>query len=142
MGATACDNMSIDENIPLEKVRDITRACDKSFGGNLKLTSVLLLGDEDDARLDAIRCIDIGGGCGFILAPGCDLPFNVPERNLVAVAAMVHDQYQREIAKRTIIARSAAAADNVKLPDYAHEPHVSHRRDHARFRLLRARAST
>ncbi|MGD0089769.1 MAG: uroporphyrinogen decarboxylase family protein [Planctomycetota bacterium] len=124
MGATACDNMSIDENIPLEKVRDITRACNKSFGGNLKLTAVLLLGNEDDAKLDAIRCIDIGGGCGFVLAPGCDLPFNVPERNLMAVAAMVHDRYQREVAKRTIIAQSAAGADTVKLPDYAHEPQV------------------
>jgi uroporphyrinogen decarboxylase len=124
MGATACDNMSIDENIPLEKVRDITRACNKSFGGNLKLTAVLLLGNEDDARLDAIRCIDIGGGCGFILAPGCDLPFNVPEQNLMAVAGMVHDAYQREVAKRTIIARSAAGAESVKLPDYAREPHV------------------
>jgi len=113
MGATTCDNMSIDENIPLENVRDITRACNKSFGGNLKLTSVLLLGNEDDAKLDAIRCIDIGGGCGYILSPGCDLPFNVPERNLAAVAAMVHDRYEREVAKRTIIARSAAEADAV-----------------------------
>jgi uroporphyrinogen decarboxylase len=124
MGATTCDNMSIDENIPLEKVRDITRSCNKSFGGNLKLTAVLLLGDEDDAKLDAIRCIDIGGGCGFVLAPGCDLPFNVPEKNLIAVATMVHESYQREVAKRTIIARSASEADGVKLPDYAKDPRV------------------
>jgi MtaA/CmuA family methyltransferase len=124
MGATACDNMSIDENIPLEKVRDITRACNKSFGGNLKLTSVLLLGTEDDAKLDAIRCIDVGGGCGYVLSPGCDLPFGVPPRNLAAVAAMVHDSYGREVAKRTIIARSAAGADTLKLPDYGRDPNV------------------
>ena len=71
-----------------------------------------MLGNEDDAKLDAIRCIDIGGGCGYIVSPGCDLPFNVPERNLAAVAAMVHDRYEREVAKRTIIARSAAACSN------------------------------
>ncbi len=124
MGATKCDNMSIDENIPLEKVRDITRACNKSFGGNLKLTTALLLGTEDDAKLDAIRCIDIGGGCGYVLAPGCDLPYDVPEENLAAVASMVHDAYQREVAKRTIIAQSVSEPGAVKLPDYDREPHV------------------
>ena len=124
MGETACDNISIDENIPLEKVRDITRACNKSFGGNLKLTTVLLLGTEDDAKLDAIRCVDVGGGCGYVLSSGCDLPFGTPESNLAAVSAMVHDGYQREIAKRTIIVRSAADAAAVRLPDYEHEPGV------------------
>ncbi|MCU0870777.1 MAG: hypothetical protein MUE50_00380, partial [Pirellulaceae bacterium] len=71
MCRTDCDNICIDENIALERIRDFTRGRNKSFGGNLKLTSVLLLGDEEDAQLDAIRCIDVGGGCGFVLAPGC-----------------------------------------------------------------------
>ncbi len=119
------DNISIDENIPLEKVRDYTRFHGKSFGGNLKLTSALLLGDEDDCRLDAIRCIDIGGNCGFILAPGCDLPFHTPESNLRAIAEMVHDPYRREIAKRTIIAKSQARGAEVPLPNYAALPFVT-----------------
>ncbi len=121
MGATTCDNMSIDENIPLEKVRDVTRAHDKSFGGNLRLTVVLLMGDEDDAKLDAIRCIDIGGGCGYVLAPGCDLPFATPAENLQAASLMVHDSYQREIAKRTITAKAAGAGVDIRLPDYDHD---------------------
>ncbi len=124
MAATTCDNMSIDENIPLEKVRDVTRAHDKSFGGNLRLTVVLLMGDEDDSKLDAIRCVDIGGGCGFVLAPGCDLPYATPEKNLQAVAAMVHDGYQREIAKRTITAKAASSGADIELPDYDHDSHL------------------
>jgi uroporphyrinogen decarboxylase len=124
MARASCDNISIDENIPLERLRDITRTRGKSFGGNLKLTTVLLLGDEDDSRLDAIRCIDMGGGCGFVLAPGCDLPYGVPERNLQAVSEMVHDSYQREIAKRTIIAKTAASAEAEPPTDYSREPHV------------------
>ena len=123
MSRIRCDNMSIDENIALERVRDITRGAGKSFGGNLKLTAVLLFGDDDDARLDAIRCIDTGGTCGFVLAPGCDLPFNVPERNLQAVAEMVHDAYHREVARRTIVAKAAAMGD-ANLPDYAKTPNV------------------
>lgn len=124
MCRTGCDNVSIDENIALERIRDFTRGRNKSFGGNLKLTSVLLLGDEEDAQLDAIRCIDVGGSCGFVLAPGCDLPFNTPEKNLSAVASMVHDSYQREVAKRTIIAKSAGQAGEVPLPDYTTEANV------------------
>ena len=124
MCRTAADNICVDENIALETLRDMTRPQHKSFGGNLRLTSALLLGDEDDARLDAIRCLDIGGACGFILAPGCDLPYDVPERNLQAVAEMVHDSYRREVAKRTIVAKTASEAAQVALPDYAKEPLV------------------
>lgn len=124
MARTACDNLSIDENIPLGLLRDTSRTTGKSFGGNLKLTSVLLFGDEDDSRLDAIRCIDVAGSAGFILAPGCDLPFAVPPENLEAVAEMVHDGYRREICKRTIIAKQARSAA-CDLPErYDVLPHV------------------
>lgn len=125
MSRTKCDNISIDENIALERIRDYTRSQRKSFGGNLKLTSVLLLGNEEDAMLDAIRCIDIGGSCGFVLAPGCDLPYSTPEKNLMAVATMVHDAYRREVAKRTIVAKTTAEASMMSLPDYGSLPHVT-----------------
>ena len=124
MCRSECDNVSIDENIPLERLRDFTRAGNKSFGGNLKLTTALLLGDEDDAKLDAIRCIDVGGHCGFVLAPGCDLPFATPESNLQAVAEMVHDEYAREVAKRTIIAKTIESAAKIVLPSYQSDPRV------------------
>ena len=40
------DNISIDENIPLQYVKEAALAKGISFGGNLKLTSVLLLGQR------------------------------------------------------------------------------------------------
>ncbi len=124
MAKTTCDNLSIDENIPLGLLRDYSRTTGKSFGGNLKLTAVLLFGDEDDSRLDAIRCIDVAGSAGFILAPGCDLPYAVPPANLEAVAEMVHDSYRREICKRTIIAKQMSTA-TCDLPErYEALPHV------------------
>lgn len=46
------DNVSIDENIPLEYVKEIALSKKISFGGNLKLTVVLLMGDADDAKQD------------------------------------------------------------------------------------------
>jgi uroporphyrinogen decarboxylase len=121
---TACDNVSIDENIPLTRTRDITRSHGKSFGGNIKLTTVLLLGDSDDSKLDALRCIDEGGSSGFVLAPGCDLPFAVPKENVAAVAEMVHDDYQREIARRTIVGKNSFDGKADIPDDYKAEKQV------------------
>ncbi len=125
MCATACDNISVDENICLETLGNLAHQNNKSFGGNLKLTTVLLLGTEDDARLDAIRCIDIGDNLSFILAPGCDLPFDTPPKNLQAVAEMVHNEYQRQVARTTITAQSAAHFDEIQPPDYPSLPHIT-----------------
>ncbi len=123
MCRTRADNLSVDENIDFARLRDLARAEGKSFGGNLKLTTVLLLGSPDAAKLDAIRCLDIGGTRGFVLAPGCDLPYATPEANLEAVATTVHDPYQREIARATAHV-DATAFDDVNLPDYDKEPRV------------------
>ncbi len=92
MCQTNPDNISIDENIPLDFVRDMALKHNVSFGGNIKLTVVLLMGDEDASRRDALDCMDIGGKKGFILAPGCDLAMETPEANLVAVSELVHDE--------------------------------------------------
>lgn len=97
---THCDNLSIDENIPLDYVRDICRAKGISFGGNLQLTVVMLLGDEAANKINAGRCLDIAGDDGgFILAPGCDIPFATPPANIVAAGAVARDPDEREIAR-------------------------------------------
>jgi MtaA/CmuA family methyltransferase len=97
MCACLPDNISIDENISLEYVRAVCLERNISFGGNLQLTVVLLLGDEDDARHNALECMQSGGTRGFILAPGCDLPYATPVKNCMAVSALVHDPYQIEV---------------------------------------------
>jgi len=117
MCETNCDNISVDEQISIPKLKQLAQKYDKSFGGNLKLTVALLMGDEDDCRLDAIRNIDEGGDTGFILAPGCDIPYHVPEKNLQAVAEMVHDDYKREVAKKSLAAKEYNF-DHIQLPDY------------------------
>jgi MtaA/CmuA family methyltransferase len=111
------DNVSIDENIPLDFVRDECLKRDISFGGNLQLTTVLLLGTELEAQKDAIRCLDLGGKKGFILAPGCDLPCATPPANLEAVTRIVQDEYQRDIARNMKL--EAVSGDEVALPDYS-----------------------
>lgn len=93
------DNVSIDENIPLDYVRDVCLNQNISFGGNLKLTVVLLMGTPEDCQKHAIECMELGGPRGFILAPGCDLPLNTPVDNLKAIAAIVHDAYTRDVIR-------------------------------------------
>ena len=91
------DNVSIDENIPLDYVKEIALKKGISFGGNMKLTVVLLMGNEDDAREEALNCLDLGGKTGFILAPGCDLPMNTPPENIKAVTEILHDAYKQDV---------------------------------------------
>ena len=93
------DNVSIDENIPLDYVKEIALSKGISFGGNMKLTVVLLMGDEDDVREEALNCLDLGGDKGFILAPGCDLPMETPPQNIKAVTELVTDPYKQEVAR-------------------------------------------
>ena len=125
MCATTCDNISVDENVDMSALARIARASGKSFGGNMQLTVVLLLGDEDDARRDAVRCIDqAGAGTGFVLAPGCDLPYAVKPENLAAVADLVHDSYQQEVARRLPPKDASDPFDDITPPDYAAEARV------------------
>jgi uroporphyrinogen decarboxylase len=93
------DNISVDENIPLQYVRDACLPKGISFGGNLQLTSVLLLGKPIDAERNAVACLEIGGLRGFVLAPGCDLPYATPPANVEAVAQVVHDPYRRDVVR-------------------------------------------
>ncbi|PKP43465.1 MAG: uroporphyrinogen decarboxylase [Bacteroidetes bacterium HGW-Bacteroidetes-10] len=101
MAACGPDNISVDENIPLTEVKRVAGAAGISFGGNLKLTTTLLLGTEEECERDALECIDTGGNRGFVLAPGCDLPMNVPVKNVEAVSRIVKDRYRQDILRNT-----------------------------------------
>lgn len=94
-----CDNVSIDENIPLDYVRDICVEQGISFGGNLQLTTVLLLGSPVDAQKNAISCMEVAGEKGFLLAPGCDLPYATPPENLESIIKVVESEYERDVVK-------------------------------------------
>ncbi len=125
MAATHCDNISVDENVDLSRLAEVARASKKSFGGNLQLTVALLRGDADDVRRDVLRCWDQAGDApGFILAPGCDLPFAAPPTNLETVASLVHDAYQRDVARQLPDKQHHDTYDDIAIPDYARAAEV------------------
>ncbi len=117
MVKTTADSICVDEQIDMVRLRQLCAAEDKAFGGNIKLTAVLLLGDEDDAKMEVLDIMEKSGTKGFVLAPGCDLPYAVPVKNLQAVAEMVHDEYAREAAK-SLKAKEADGFEDIQLPNY------------------------
>ncbi len=116
------DNVSIDENIPIDFVKDIALKKGISFGGNMKLTVVLLMGNEDDCREEAVECLDLGGKTGFILAPGCDLPMDTPPQNLKAVTEIVHDDYKQEVVRT--LDKKDSTIEVLNMKDYGQSDKV------------------
>jgi uroporphyrinogen decarboxylase len=124
MCRTHADNICVDEQISMDDLRRLCAENEKSFGGNIRLTAVLLLGDEDDARREAVDIIDRSGSKGFILAPGCDLPYHTPEKNLQAVAEMVHDEYRRKVVRASADESKEDTFDDIHVPPYGDHKEV------------------
>ncbi|ADQ14465.1 uroporphyrinogen decarboxylase family protein [Halanaerobium hydrogeniformans] len=117
MCQTEPDNISIDENIPLEKAKEITDKYDIVLGGNIPLTTVMLLGNQQDNMKWVIDTLDKVSKENLILSPGCDMPYDVPIENSIAVEQAVHEPEQvREMVKN--YQAEEINTDAVELPDY------------------------
>lgn len=114
------NNISIDENIPLDYVRDVASKYGISFGGNIKLTLSLLFGTPSDCIRDAQNCLAIGGTKGFILAPGCDMPFATPESNVKAVSSLIQGNVADFLEEVNVL-----DGVDVELPDYTDKTKVT-----------------
>lgn len=98
MAESGPDNICIDENIPLDYVKTECLKRSISFGGNMRLTTVMLLGTPIDNAAHAVDCMEVGGDTGYVLAPGCDIPFDTPQTNIEAITKVVTDPYERQVA--------------------------------------------
>lgn len=117
MCRTKPDGISIDENIPFAAAKDITDRYDIVLGGNIPLTTVMLFGTQQDNMKSVIDQIDSVDRRNLIVSPGCDMPYDVPIENVIAVEEAVHNPD----TAREMIANYEAPADDieVELPDYA-----------------------
>jgi uroporphyrinogen decarboxylase len=123
MCRTRPDGISIDENIDLPAAKAITDRHGVALGGNIPLTTVMLFGSQLDNMqsvidlLDGVRAAEgVDGLRGLIVSPGCDMPFDLPLENVIAVGQAVR---QPEAARAGL--RDYARADDdleVELPDY------------------------
>ncbi|MGC9395419.1 MAG: uroporphyrinogen decarboxylase family protein [Anaerolineae bacterium] len=115
---TGPDSISVDENIDLVAAKRITDAHNLTIGGNIPLTTRMLLGSQQDNMkfvADLLAQIDPHN---FILAPGCDMPYDVPVENVVGVLQAVRDP-EATRAMLTNYHAEELDLDAVILPDYA-----------------------
>jgi uroporphyrinogen decarboxylase len=116
------DCLGIDENIDLAAAKEITDRHNVVISGNIQLTVVMLLGNQRDAMKAALEKIDSIGRKNFILAPGCDMPFNTPVENVIGVAQAAQDP---EAARKLIEGYVREDLDiEVDMPDYAALDHA------------------
>lgn len=116
MCLTAPDGISIDENVPLTKAKEITDKYDIVLGGNIPLTTIMLFGNQQDNMKCVIDLIDSVDNKNLIISPGCDMPYDVPLENTIAVEQAIHETKQaREMIKNYQAAESDIEID---LPDY------------------------
>ncbi len=117
MCETAPDSISIDENIDLAAAKEITDRYNITMGGNIPLTTHMLLGSQQDNMkfvVDLLATIDTHN---FILAPGCDMPYDVPTENVVGVVQAIRDPE----GTRAMLANYQAETLDlgaVRLPEY------------------------
>ncbi|MCU0519609.1 MAG: thioredoxin family protein [Anaerolineae bacterium] len=118
MCRTHPDSISIDENINLVTAREITERHNITIGGNIPLTTHMLLGNQQDNMKFVVDMLDRVDSRNFILAPGCDMPYDVPAENVVGVVQAVRDPEGTRVMLANYHAESLDL-DAVQLPDYA-----------------------
>lgn len=110
------DCLSIDENIDLVGAKKVTDKYNKVISGNIQLTVCMLLGNQQDCQKAAIEKIDQMGNSNFILAPGCDMPYDTPSENIIGIGQAVQNV---ESTRKFLESYVREDIDlEVEMPDY------------------------
>ncbi len=122
MCKTGPDSLSVDENVNLVEAKKITDQNNVAIGGNIPLTTAMLLGNQMDNMkvgidlIDSINPAKNGKFKNFIVAPGCDMPYATPIENTVALA---HSVLHTDKAREMVANYELSTIDiDVELPDY------------------------
>lgn len=122
MCLTQPDCIAIDENVDIVAAKKITDNHNITMSGNLQLTITMLLGTQQDNQKAALELMDKMSTSRFILAPGCDVPFDAPAANLIGVGQAVHNPAAVRKALENYVAKDNLP--DIELPDYANLDHV------------------
>lgn len=120
MCQTGPDCLSIDENIDLVAAKKITDSYNITIGGNLPLTTTMLLGTQQDNMKYVVDLIAELTPHNFVLSPGCDMPYAVPVENVIGVLEAVRDP---NMVRQMVANYEAPQLDiDVELPNYTTLP--------------------
>jgi len=117
MCKTNPDSISVDENVDLVEAKEVTDKYNITIGGNIPLTTTMLHGNQQDNMKYVVDLIDsIKDKRNLIIAPGCDMPYDVPVENTIAVTQAVK---QTDDVRKMVENYTSSAEDvEVELPDY------------------------
>ena len=91
MCETHPDCIAVDENINMVSAKSITDEYNITLGGNIPLTTCMLLGNQQDNMKYVIDLLDSLDHKNLIVSPGCDMPYSVPIENTIAVVQAVRE---------------------------------------------------
>ncbi len=117
MCLTKPDSIFVDENVNLPAAKRITDLHGIVLGGNIPLTTVMLHATQQENMRYVLDMVDsLENTENFIVAPGCDMPYDVPVENGIAVAqAVLNPEETREMLKNYVSLEDDTPVD---LPDY------------------------
>ncbi len=117
MCKTAPDSISVDENVNLAAAKKVTDKYNVVIGGNIPLTSVMLFGTQQDNMKTTIDLIDsLDNQDLLIVAPGCDMPYDIPIENTIGIEQAVHQTEQ--IREMVANYEGSEIEFEGELPDY------------------------
>jgi len=118
MCKTGPDAIFVDENVEMVFAKQVADRFNITLGGNIPLVSMLLYGTQQDNMSYVIDLLEKIDHRNLIIAPGCDMPYDVPPENVIAVQeAIAHP----EQVKVLLLNYQAPAEDtDIVLPDYEH----------------------
>ena len=123
MCKTNPDSISIDENVVIQTAKPTMDGYNIVTGGNIPLTTTMLYGTQMDNMKYVVDLIDSMDHKNLIVAPGCDMPYDVPVENTIAAAQAV---LQTEESREMVAGYEAAEDDSIEvdLPEYQNLKHV------------------
>jgi len=116
MCLTEPDSISIDENVDMKTAKAITDKYNVIIGGNIPLTTVMLLGNQQDNMKCVIDLMDSVSHDNLIIAPGCDMPYAVPIENTIAVQQTIRQP--EDVRKMIENYTSEDLNIDIELPNY------------------------
>ncbi|MDO4553885.1 MAG: uroporphyrinogen decarboxylase family protein [Lachnospiraceae bacterium] len=113
------DSIHVDENVDLLAAKDVTDAYNILIGGNIPLTTTMLFGNQQDNMKFIIDMLDQfkGRETNLIISPGCDMPYDVPIENTVAVAQAI---FHPDDCRKFVENYSCGGFEDIEIeiPDY------------------------
>ncbi|NMB62282.1 MAG: uroporphyrinogen decarboxylase [Chloroflexi bacterium] len=116
MCETKPDCIAVDENINMGAAKAITDEFNITLGGNIPLTTCMLLGNQQDNMKYVVDLLDKVNHHNLIISPGCDMPYAIPIENTIAAVQAVREPDNT----RKIVENYTKAEIDIPiiLPDY------------------------